>query len=227
MKIISQVIGISVILTCFLTNVIGQERFVRPTDDAKKDPSLVMFRDKLIAAVKARNKTDVLRHIDKNISLSFGGDAGLKDFERIWKLDDQDSPFWDEFLKVITNGGVFYKETESSGTFCAPYSFNTFPDDIDSFEYSVVFGENVNLRSKPNLFAPITDKLSYNIIKPDFDNSADDGKIQNNYVWIKVTTMGGKTGFISAEYVRSPIDYRACFEKKGGVWKITAFIAGD
>jgi hypothetical protein len=39
--------------------------------------------------------------------------------------------------------------------------------------------------------------------------------------------LGGKKGFVKAEFVRSPIDYRAIFEKKGRNWKLTAFVAGD
>ena len=54
-----------------------------------------------------------------------------------------------------------------------------------------------------------------------------DGKDDRIFIWYKIETLGGKKGFVSAEFVRSPIDYRACFEKKNGKWKMTAFVAGD
>ena len=47
------------------------------------------------------------------------------------------------------------------------------------------------------------------------------------YDWYKVETLGGKKGFVKAEFVRSAVDYRAGFEKKKGVWKMIFFIAGD
>jgi hypothetical protein len=45
--------------------------------------------------------------------------------------------------------------------------------------------------------------------------------------WRHVRTLGGLNGYVKQEFVRSPIDYRAGFEKKRGVWKMIAFIEGD
>ncbi|MEZ5345019.1 MAG: SH3 domain-containing protein [Pyrinomonadaceae bacterium] len=205
----------------------AQERFVLPVDEGKSDASLNTFRAKLIEATRSKNADFVLNIVDKDIKNSFGGDDGKENFKKIWALEKKDSAFWEEFLTVLTNGGAFYKDEGSPKTFCAPYSFMVFPDDLDAFEYSLVFGENINLRSQPNLFAPIVTQLSYNVIKVDYQSSADDGKNENSFVWMKVTTLGGKTGFIAARYVRSPIGYRACFQKMAGSWKMTAFIAGD
>jgi hypothetical protein len=37
----------------------------------------------------------------------------------------------------------------------------------------------------------------------------------------------GNKGFVLARDVRSPIDYRAYFEKHKGKWQMTVFVAGD
>ncbi|MCB1023444.1 MAG: hypothetical protein KDB79_03585 [Acidobacteria bacterium] len=214
-------------LLTFSLDGFAQERYVLPVDKAKNDPSLARFRAKLIEATREKNQNFILSIIDKDIKNSFGGDDGKESFKTIWHIERKDSSFWEEFLSVITNGGAFYKESGNQKTFCAPYSFMVFPEDLDAFEYSIVFGENINLRSQPNLLAPVVAKLSYNVIKADYENSADDGRNENSYVWVKVTTLGGKTGFIVSRYVRSPIGYRACFQKLKGAWKMTAFIAGD
>ncbi len=198
-----------------------------PVDEAKNDASLIAFRTKLIEATKTKNQSFILSIVDPDIKNSFGGDDGKENFKTNWRIGQKDSAFWEEFLTVITNGGAFFKEEGSQKTFCAPFSFMVFPEDLDAFEYSLVFGENVNLRAAPNLSAPVIANLSYNVIKTDYQNSADDGKNENSYVWVKVTTLGGKTGFIVSRYVRSPIGYRACFQKLKGIWKMTAFIAGD
>mgnify|MGYP006161516651 CR=1 FL=1 len=33
--------------------------------------------------------------------------------------------------------------------------------------------------------------------------------------------------FIASSFVRSPVDYRAIFQKSGGQWRLRAFVAGD
>jgi hypothetical protein len=129
-------------------------------------------------------------------------------------------------LIVLTNGGKFIKEGKNK-LFCAPYIFTDFPEDLDAFEYQVIFGENVNLRFRPDAAAEVTAQLSYNVVKVDYENSIGDGGEPATYSWLKIETLGGKKGFVSAKYVRSPIDYRACFEKKNGKWKMTTFVAGD
>ena len=83
------------------------------------------------------------------------------------------------------------------------------------------------LREKPTAGAVVITTLSYNVVKVDYENSVKLKNSDTEYDWLKVETLGGKKGYVKADYVRSPIDYRAVFEKKRGVWKMTAFIAGD
>ncbi|HSK73954.1 MAG TPA: SH3 domain-containing protein, partial [Pyrinomonadaceae bacterium] len=142
-------------------------------------------------------------------------------------IDDSKSKLWGELLTVLTNGGAFYKEADSKGIFCAPYSFMVFPESLDAFEHQVIFGSNVNLREKPNTLAKVVAQLSYNVVKVDYENSIQNKTKENEYTWLKIETLGGKKGYVSADFVRSPIDYRACFERKGGQWKMTTFVAGD
>jgi hypothetical protein len=89
----------------------------------------------------------------------------------------------------------------------------------------------VNLRERPDGEARVIDRLSYNIVK--IDEAAaikrKTGPKEDDWVyeWHKIETLGGKKGWVKAEYVRSAVDYRAGFEKKKGVWKMTFFVAGD
>ena len=75
------------------------------------------------------------------------------------------------------------------------------------------------------------DRLSYNIVKIDepsaIKRKTGTGESDWEYEWHKVVTLGGKKGWVKAEFVRSPIDYRAGFEKKRGVWTMVFFLAGD
>lgn len=215
----------------FLTVAFGQERYVKPFDEAAKDPSFLAFRTKLIAAAEKRDARFILSIIDPKIELSFGGDSGTADFKRIWKVATKGSKFWDVFLPIIKNGGRFDRVGRKGKSFSAPYTFSGLPEDLDFTEYLMIFGNNVNLRETPKPDSVIVDQLSYNVVKIDEPSSTrtktGSGENDWEYDWYKVETLGGKKGFVKAEFVRSAIDYRAVFEKKGGVWKMVALIAGD
>ncbi len=213
----------TILLFGILTNLSAQERFVRPFDEGEKDKSFSTFRAQLILTVKRRDKKSLLNIIDPNIKASFGGDKGIKDFQKIWKINGSKSKLWDELQKVLNNGGAFI----DNNTFAAPYSFTNFPEDLDAFEYQLIFGNNVNLRAAPDSKSKLIGQLSYNIVKVDFESSVSIGKTESNYEWLKITTLGGKKGFVNAGFVRSPIDYRAIFEKQKGKWRMTAFVSGD
>src|SRR5687767_844593 len=132
---------ILILIIFSFSNIFAQERYVEPVDEAKKDASFYAFRAKLIAAVKSRDAKYVLSIVDKDIKNSFGGNDGIAEFKEWWKIGSSNSKFWTEFLPVITNGGKFFKEAGSkTKLFIAPYSFQDFPDDLDAFSYSVIFG---------------------------------------------------------------------------------------
>jgi len=213
-------------LLVFVSASAQKERQVLPVDEGKTNASFKSFREKLIEAVRKRDVKYVVGILDPAILNSFGGNGGIKEFKEMWKIDSPTSELWDELLTVLTNGGSFFKEDENN-LFCAPYSFKQFPEDLDAFEYQVIFDNNVNLRARPDLKAETVAQLSYNVVKVDYQNSVADKNKEGKYLWLKVETLGGKKGFVSAKFVRSPIDYRACFEKKNGRWKMTTFVAGD
>ncbi len=217
---------LSILIMTFAMAVAGQERFVKPADDAAKDPSFLAFRTKLIAAAERKDLKYVMGVMDPKIELSFGGHQGLKDFRELWK---DEASFWNEFLLVIKNGGGFSPPAKGYGrTFVAPYTFSHWPDGYDAFDFHVIFGNNVNLREKPAMDAKVLDKLSYNIVKITGDEpERTDEQNDKGPDWYRIETLGGKKGWVKSEFVRSSIGYRAGFEKKNGVWKMTFFIAGD
>jgi hypothetical protein len=216
-----------IILILFLLAwpVWSQERQILPVDEAKKDASFFAFREKLVAAVKKKDSKFVLGVVDPKIKNGFAGNDGLAEFKKQWKPDDPNSGLWKELLTVLANGGTFDKRRRNS--FYAPYLYTGFPEDIDAFDYQAIFGRNVNLRAKPEASAPLVATLSYNIVKVDYNNSVKSSDNDEEYSWLKIETLGGKTGFVKAEFVRSSIGYRAGFEKKNGKWMMVFFLAGD
>lgn len=204
----------------------SKERYVKPIDEAKKDQSLYVFRERLIKAVRQRDTKYLISVMDPKIKLSFGGDGGIADFKRIWKPDSDETQLWNELADVLYNGGK-YSRTGKTASFSAPFIFDGFPSDLDVFNYQVVMTKSLRLRARPDPESKLLGTLSYNVVKVDFDKSIPDPKRENEYTWYKIETLGGKSGFVNASSVRSPIDYRAIFEKVHGRWKMTAFIAGD
>lgn len=203
---------------------ISQERFLMPVDEGTSDATFSVFREKLVTATKAKDAKYIQSVLDPKIVTDFGGGRGIETFLKYWKRLTPQSDFWSEFLSVISNGGTFNTDSKSK-QFWAPYAFSSFPDDLDGFEHAAVIGTNVRLRSAPQAESDIVADLSYNLVKVEFEDPASSGgKILG---WTKIETLGGKKGYVKAEYVRSPTDYRASFKKKGGFWKMTAFVAGD
>jgi hypothetical protein len=202
----------------------GQERYLRPVDDAAKDPSFLAFRTKLIAAAERKDGRYVLSMVDPKIQNGFGDRNGIVWFRRDWKLDRPDSEFWPKFLVVMKNGGSFTGEgAKKMSIFAAPYIYSSWPDDLDAFEYFAITGTDVNLRKEGRADAEVVGKLSHNIVKIEGD-IGNDGKTPE---WRRVTTLGGLTGYVHRDFVRSSVDYRAGFEKKRGRWVMTFFLAGD
>lgn len=221
------------ILAAFLFSLLifsginAQERYVKFVDEADKDASFRSFRTQFIATVKRRDVNALMNSLDPNIKVSFGGDEGIVDFKKFWKINSPDTKLWEELLKVLSGGGFLHRNGGRI-SFSAPYSFDGFPEDLDAFSYLVIFGNAVALRDKPSLDGRVITRLSYNIVSVDFDRSVtSDNPNYSTLIWGAVTTIGGQKGYVSAQYLRSPIDYRALFEKRRGKWKMTAFVAGD
>lgn len=205
----------------------GQERYVRPVDQAAEDASFLAFRTKLIDAAERKDAAFILSILDPKINLSFGGHEGIADFKSMWRINSRNTKFWEEFLPVIRNGGTWWKDKSAGKLFYAPYTFDSFPTDLDSFTHEAIFGSNVNLREGPSPDSRVIAQLSYNVVTVETDPDTEAGKIRETRGWSKVKTLGGMSGWVKNDLVRSPIDYRAGFEKKRGVWKMVAFIAGD
>lgn len=203
-----------------------RERRLLPVDEAGKDASFKSFRDKLIRAVRQHDAKYVLSVVDPNIKNGFGGEDGIANFRKQWKPNDAKSQLWDELLFVLTHGGAFRTEGGNK-MFTAPYIFSNFPQNLDAFEYSAITENRAGLYARPSAASRLVANLSYHIVKVDFNNSVKTSQNSNKYSWLKVTTLGDKTGFVREKSVRSSIDYRAGFEKKRGTWKMIYFLAGD
>jgi hypothetical protein len=126
-------------------------------------------------------------------------------------LANKRGEIWDELRAVLALGGVF----ETPQLFVAPFSYQC----GEPGEDVVVVGRDVRVRSQPQLTAPVLSLVSFAILRRSDDRWAPN--------WEAVQLPDGRHGFIAAQFVRSPIGYRAYFAKVNAVWKLVAFIGGD
>lgn len=199
-------------------------------DDGPQNASFVKFRTSLRATIARKDASALFKALASDIKIDFGGFGGGPEFQKMWKPYDKDSKVWAALSLVVEQGGNF----DSPVRFSAPYVFSAFPSDLDGTEYVVVTNEQAVMRAEPKADAAIVRKLDRDIVT--FMGSVVEGKVVQAYNaqheagpndWVQVTDAKKKTGFVLARDVRSPIDYRAYFEKRKGKWVMTMFLAGD
>ena len=193
----------------------GAPRRVRmlPVDQAATQPDFFTFRARLQAAVARRDEAAVLAVADPGIRTSFGDDDGLATFRA--KLRDPQGSAWADLGAALALGGRF----QSPDSFVAPYVFAGWPDNLDSFECAVVVGDRVRVRVSADPGSAVVGSVSYEIVQvltPPREG-----------VTTRVRLANGRPGFIASRFVRSPVDYRAIFQKTGRQWLLRAFVAGD
>ena len=208
-------------LTALAPGATAQVAKLYPVDEAVQDSSLMLFRLRLIEALVERDTAFVYAHVAPEAKFSFDAINGIGGLKMLWQPGDPESKFWVTMAGVIGAGGVYESSpgySDAEATFIAPYYFSAFPDEYDGFEYAVVVGERVRVRSTPDTDSEILAALSYDIVR--LVQHPSDG-------WAQIELADGKEGFMAARYLKSPIGYRAGFEKVNGRWRLFFFLAGD
>ena len=221
--------GVTLILTAFVSIVSSsagaQVAKLPRVDEAERDPSFLDFRTKLLKAAAQRDVEFLLAVTAPDIRVSFGDpESGIAPFLKMWKLESPDSGFWDELTQVLNLGGSF----SSPDVFVAPYTFSTWPNAVDDFDYVAVTGDNVRVRETPSTDAAVLATLSFVIIA--FERTSSYGRTDVDPPptgWSRVRLASGRIGYIAERFTRHPIDYRAYFARRNGEWKIVTFIGGD
>ncbi len=207
----------------------AQQLQLPPRDEAARDPAFLAFRARLLEAIQSRDVDYIVVHSTADILISFGGNGGHDEL-REFLLEPEENyadeykhlaaaareEHWAAFEEALDLGGVF----TSPDTFVTPYIFAfNFPDRYDTYETLVVTGSSVLMRQAPASDAPVMARLNYSVV------TGYEDKAVNGYA--EVVLHDGTRGFVHADYLRSPIDYRAVFERIDGVWKMAVLVAGD
>jgi len=189
-------------------------RRVPPVDDCGGDPSLQAYRARLNDAVRQKSVAGLRALVDPNVLIDFGGGVGRAAFEAHWRLDrPAESPLWSE-LRIVLGLGCRIIGAAA----VAPSLGDLLPDDVDPFNTVVAIG-GAPLRSAPREGSPIVVRLDWDLlVLADEDLSK---------AWLPIALPDGRRGFVRQADVRSPLDYRATFEKRPGGWTMTQFVSGD
>lgn len=194
-----------------------------PVDEAAADPSFILFRARLLEAAQARDTSFVFSVLDLHAKLSFGDDEGVEGFRRLWLTEPrpEGADVWSVLTRTVALGSTY--SAGGGGELAmviVPYVFGAWPDSLDAFEHLAVVGENVRVRAAPDTTADVLAALSFALIPAPYNADVPEG-------WRAVTLSDGRTGYVVARYLRSPIGYRLGFVHEGGRWRIAFFVAGD
>ncbi|GMV99300.1 MAG: hypothetical protein AMXMBFR84_04390 [Candidatus Hydrogenedentota bacterium] len=202
---------------------------VAPKDEGPADKSFAAFRDSLSKVIDKRNVDELLKAVDPDIKCGFGGDDGVIAFVQTWELKTEPakSRIWQELREVLRLGGAFM-DFDGDKLFIAPYTHTEFPGELEPYEFGLVTGAGVRIRSEPGSKSKEVAKVSYAAVRFLDDAEPKEESIgDETFPWRKVALADGTQGYIWGKYVRSPIDFRAGFSKKSGEWRMTFFVAGD
>jgi hypothetical protein len=206
----------------------SQPAFLRlpPVDEAKTDPTLLDFRNRLAAALKSGDVGSVLSFMEKNVRLEIEPHWRRIPANRL--VIDSDSE-WVALRRLLALGGSF---TTTRGAvagrqeFCAPYVYSAFParplpesieGEVDPW---VILGEKVPVYSERKATARVMLYLSYAIVRT---GGGLLGPERDGTFWAPLHLPDDREGFVISEQIRSPSDYHACFAKLDGAWRMTAF----
>ena len=117
---------------------------------------------------------------------------------------------------MLALGGTFDRE----GHFIAPYVFSRWPEKVDSFENVAIIGANVRVRETPKHDSPSIGSLTFVTSPVLAEQKGHEG-------WTAIRLPKGKAGYVLSQYARSPIDFRAIFERIDNRWRLTSFVEGD
>ncbi len=179
-------------------------------------PDFFSFRAQLQASIARHDAAAVLAIVARGVKNSFGGDDGIDGFRKKWTPEQPDSPLWETLATVLALGGTF----GPGDTFTAPYVFSQWPQDADAFSQVAVVATGVRVREAPREDAPAVATVSFAILEI-VSAANPDPK------WTQVRAPGGRSGYVDRRYVRSPIDYRAIFNRVNGRWWLQALVSGD
>ena len=199
-----------------------------PRDECGDVAGAEDFLSALRAAIAMRDPDVLVALAANDVKLGFGGEDGAARLRR--QLDAPGSTLWDDLAEVMDMGCA----ANSQGGITLPWYFaQELP--LDAATSMVVTGNDVPLRERPAVDAPVLATVSWEAVSLDVDQRADGKKAPSplrssdwRHVRLPATNgTEGIDGYIQWSSLRSPLDHRLLASSRNNRWRITAFVAGD
>ncbi|MDZ4800864.1 MAG: SH3 domain-containing protein [Bryobacteraceae bacterium] len=187
-----------------------------PVDDTARDSAFRSYVGKLRSAVDGR-KTDALRKlVDKDVVVGpENEDKGWTKFVERWRPDDREnSPVWKGLSDLLSLGFI----QEHPSLFLSPYLVWRFPDNLSMSGHLVAVKDKVEVRERPSPNSRPVATLVFDVVRQLGELQGGEELVQ----WIPVQTLDGKSGYVNARDVMSPLMPRAQFGKQRGKWILIA-----
>jgi hypothetical protein len=200
-------------------------------DTTATDASFARFSARLQTAIRDRD-SQYLKSIlpADGIAIGYGRPTKIADL----KLENPDSDFCG-ILAYTTRPGCGRSLVNSKDWLCSTVGQNFMqqypqPAKVDPFVYAtrsvIVLGQNVNVRSQPNLNSPVIAQLTNEVVnrnpnnKDIFDRNPQRG-------WAAIVLNNNKVGYVSSRYAYFPWGYTLLISKVNQQWQITQVLAGE
>ncbi len=214
----------TLIAAAFLSAALAAPAFAEPTIiqplSDRSDADLDALIAGLTKAAEAKDFAPFEAALTPEATASFGGDVGPEGIKRVHGVDQPDTKFWDEWLKAAKLGGTFVQ----AEIYVLPYTAGELPESADPFLSVIAIGDKTLLYKEPKEGAAVVADVTHQLLEQLDIEPAELEKTGPDYIRVKADAG---EGYVKVAEVRSPLDYRAVFEKIDGVWKLTAFVAGD
>lgn len=184
-----------------------------PRDSCSTVEGAGAFRQRLAAAVHARDVDALVALAAEDIRLDFGGNAGKEELRA--RLEDGALGLWEELRTLMSLGC----SVNAQGGITIPWYFDQDLGNVDPFEAMIVTGENVPVHERALATSRRVASVSWDLVT--LDAPLTDARYQ------RVELPGGMAGYIATGQLRSLIDYRLIASSRNGRWRVTSFVAGD
>ena len=186
-----------------------------PVDQCSRDASFKAFHASLKSAVAKRDGDAFLKLLAPDVLVNFGGENGKAVFAKQWEVKSRTSKLWAQMDTIVRLGCARVDSAAVMPSLAGQFDYD---EDANVFELSVVTAPAAKLRKTQGLGSATIATLAWDVVRP----IGNEGE-----AWTKVRLRDGREGWLRADELRSPLDYRAVAEKRKGKWMITAFVAGD
>lgn len=187
----------------------GRRRYLRPGDEGTADASFMKFLADVRRVAAVRDTAGLRALCAPDVITGIDMKPGPEELARQMAAGG-----WAELNTILSMGAGRYEKG-----FAMPYLFTKFPEDLEAFEHVVTVRPGAVLRAEAAAGAKAVAPLDYDILRvKEFKPGAP---------WLAAERLDGAKGFVAAGDVRSLGAQRIFFEKRAGIWRISAWAGGD